>query len=131
MSRIRSKGTTPERLIFSELRKLGIRYSKHIKVFGTPDIAFKAEKLAVFIDGDFWHGYNWKVLGQKPKSDFWRKKISRNIKRDTAVDKQLHSIGWKTMRIWEHEVLKDPAPSAKRIMHRLNRLRPLVRVELP
>jgi len=88
MSKIRSTDTTPEIL----LRKLGCKFSIYSKsIPGNPDIIFKQEMVAVFVDGEFWHGYNWKVKRKRIKSnrEYWISKIERNIKRDKDVNKEL------------------------------------------
>src|ERR1700733_6657148 len=100
MAKIRSKNTTPERVLFAELRMRGIKFRRHYKLIGRPDIAFPKDKIAVFIDGDFWHGYNWKVKGQIPPEVFWQAKISSNIKRDRKVRMALSKTRWKVIRIW-------------------------------
>lgn len=106
MSRIRGKGTSPETLVFRYLRQNGIYFQKHYtKVLGSPDIALPRKKRAVFIDGDFWHGYTL----EKRKDTlpmYWVEKIIRNVKRDRKYRKQLTSSGWKIMRVWEHELAK-------------------------
>jgi len=119
MSRIKAKNTLPERLLFTELRRLGIRFRRHYKIYGKPDIAFPRENLAIFIDGDFWHGYNWESKKEIPPKVFWQSKIRQNIKRDRKVNKQLFRQGWKVMRIWEHTVKKNPHGCAVRIVRRL------------
>ncbi|MGH2638750.1 MAG: very short patch repair endonuclease [Rhabdochlamydiaceae bacterium] len=119
MSKIRSKNTTPERVLFTELHKRGVKFQRHYKLIGRPDMAFPKDKLAVFIDGDFWHGYNWKVKMEIPPEIFWQPKISSNMKRDRKVRKELSKIGWKVMRIWEHDVKKNPSGCAARIISKL------------
>jgi len=120
MAKIKSKNTLPERLLFTELHRRGVRFHRHYKLVGRPDIAFRRENLAVFVDGDFWHGHNWKVLHQVPPKGFWRKKISRNMKRDRIVNKDLAALGWKVVRIWEHQVEKNQSRCADRIVKALS-----------
>ncbi len=110
MKRIRSKNTTPERLLCKELWKRGIRYRKNYELLpGKPDIAITKHKIAIFIDGEFWHGYNWDEKKTKIKSnrDYWIPKIEKNIERDKKYNKELLNIGWKIIRLWEKEVIKD------------------------
>jgi DNA mismatch endonuclease (patch repair protein) len=106
MSRVRAKDTEPERIIRSALHKRGLRFRKHRKDLpGKPDIVFVSAKVVVFVDGDFWHGYEfdkWK----EDLSSFWRKKISDNIKRDQRNFKRLRKTGWRVIRIWEHDIEK-------------------------
>ena len=94
MSAIKSQDTGPERLLGKAIWKLGLRYRKHYRVTGRPDFALVALKVAIFCDGDFWHGNNWKIRGLKNlKSElrkytpFWQEKILANIERDKIVSK--------------------------------------------
>jgi DNA mismatch endonuclease (patch repair protein) len=83
MSSIRSENTRIEKLVFKELKRRNVYFQKHYKkVSGSPDIALPREKKAVFIDGDFWHGYNFKKLKKRLPKDLWLGKIKRNIRRD-------------------------------------------------
>lgn len=105
MSRIRGKDTKIERLFESWLRKEKTKFSKHYKIIGNPDFAIPNKKIAIFIDGDFWHGYNFKKRERKlPK--YWKKKIKRNMERDKRTNRKLKRLGWKVIRIWEHHLLK-------------------------
>jgi DNA mismatch endonuclease (patch repair protein) len=102
MSRIRSKDTLPELMIRKALWKAGMRYRKHYGPFKI-DIAFPSRKVAVFIDGCFWHGCP--IHGCKPKSNegYWLPKLERNQERDRTVQESLESLGWLVIRIWEHD----------------------------
>jgi len=105
----RSKGTQPERMLARELWRRGYRYRKNVRtVPGSPDICFKSRKVAVFVDGEFWHGHNWQESRKRIKSnrDFWYAKIERNMTRDKNVDQRLHAMGWTVLRFWEDEVRK-------------------------
>ncbi len=105
MSSIRSKNTKVEILVFRELRKRGVYFQKHYKrALGNPDIALPRKKIAVFIDGDFWHGYQFSKLKKRLPKKYWLEKIERNIKRDRRNRAKLRRDGWKVMRIWEHDV---------------------------
>ena len=107
MRQIRSINTKAELIAFSYLRKQGIYFQKHYKnAPGSPDIALPRKKIAIFIDGDFWHG---KTLDQlrlrRPDpEDYWVKKIERNIARDREQEKALLSRGWKILRVWEADL---------------------------
>lgn len=106
----KSNGTKPELLLAKTLFSRGHRYRKNNKtVFGTPDLTFKKIKLAIFIDGEFWHGKNWEVRKHDHKSnqEFWIKKIERNIQRDIEVNEELKKQGWKVLRFWAKEIEKD------------------------
>lgn len=115
MARIRSKNTKPEKLLRAGLRKLGLHFKSHYNIFGHPDIVFPNEKVAIFVDGDFWHGYNLKIKKQIPPRRYWLAKILRNIQRDKVVSKNLKNHGWKVIRIWEHNIVKRPEKYAKQI----------------
>jgi DNA mismatch endonuclease (patch repair protein) len=107
MSRVKGKDTELERVIRSELFKLGFRYRKNVKELpGRPDIVFSRAKAAIFIDGDFWHGYDFDKWKYK-LSPFWVKKIQDNIDRDQRNIAKLESNGWNVLRIWGHEIQED------------------------
>jgi len=120
MSCIRSKNTKVELLLRKALWKKMIRYRLHGKLPGKPDLVFKSRKLVVFIDGDFWHGYDFKNLKNKLKNDFWINKIVRNINRDKEVNSKLQEKGWKVIRIWEHKIREDLNKVANKIVGELN-----------
>ncbi|KAF2079432.1 very short patch repair endonuclease [Flavobacterium sharifuzzamanii] len=110
MSKIKGKDTKPEILFRKELWKAGIRYRKHDKSLpGNPDITNKKLKLVIFIDGEFWHGYNWEEKKVKLKSnrDFWISKIERNMQKDRENNIKLENLGYKIFRFWDHEIKKD------------------------
>jgi DNA mismatch endonuclease (patch repair protein) len=116
MSRIRGKNTKIEIKIRNILCKAGIKgYRLNKKIYGNPDIVFPKYKVAIFCDGDFWHGYafhNWK---NKPPP-FWTRKISGNIKRDKLVNTRLKKEGWGIIRLWEHAIKKDEEKCKKKII---------------
>lgn len=107
MSKIRGKNTKPELLFRKALWKEGLRYRVDSKQLpGRPDVSIKKYKLAIFIDGEFWHGYNWDERKAKLKSnrDFWIPKIERNMQRDREVNQQLREMDFTVFRFWVHEV---------------------------
>jgi DNA mismatch endonuclease (patch repair protein) len=109
MSRIRSKNTGIEKAAFSFLRREGIYFQKHYsRVVGNPDIAVPSKKMAVFINGDFWHGYRFKKWRNRIPKKYWRKKIESNITRDLRNYSVLKKNGWKVLRLWGHEVIEAP-----------------------
>jgi len=120
MSSIRSKNTKVELMLRRALWKEGLRYRIHYKIRGSPDIVFLSKKVAVFIDGDFWHGYDWKKLKPKLKNKFWVNKITRNMERDKEVNAELEKEGWKVIRIWEHELRDNMEKCVKRIKKELD-----------
>jgi len=106
MSKIRSKNTKAEIIVFRELRRRGIYFQKHYnKALGKPDIALPRKKKAVFIDGDFWHGYNFNKQKDRLPKKYWRAKIESNIKRDRKNRAKLRKEEWQVLRVWEHEIL--------------------------
>lgn len=107
MSKVKGKNTRLETKIFDLLNDRKIRFEKHGDILGKPDILFRKKKVAVFIDGDFWHGWNFDSIKEKlPK--YWYVKISQNMKRDRRNRNRLREQGWKIVRLWEHRVLKNP-----------------------
>lgn len=116
MAAIRSKGNKATELkLVSILRAHGIKgWRRHQPLPGKPDFLFRRERLAVFVDGCFWHGCP--KHGRKPGSNrkYWLSKLARNKHRDLAVSKNLRRSGWRVMRIWAH-ALENTEVTAKRI----------------
>lgn len=107
MARIRSKDSSFEMLLRRELWSLGLRYrANDTSVFGKPDIVFRAKKVAIFVDSEFWHGKDLAEDRNIPKtnSEFWRAKLKRNIERDQEVNDTLRRDGWKVIRIWTRDL---------------------------
>lgn len=107
----KANGTKPETVLRNALTASGIRYRKNDKtIYGKPDISFKTVKLAVFVDGEFWHGKDWETRkhDHKTNAEFWIKKIERNMQRDKEVDNELARQGWKVLRFWAKDVSKNP-----------------------
>jgi len=110
MGKIKSKNTKPEIKLRKALWNRGYRYRKNVnKLPGSPDIVFSKHKLVVFVDGEFWHGYDWEEKKKKIKSNrgFWIPKIERNMQRDIQNDNKLKEEGWVVLRFWEHEIKKN------------------------
>ena len=103
MSKIRSTMTEPELRMKPVLEALGFMYQPKI-VYGRPDFANKSEKVALFIDGCFWHKCPVHYVAPKSNEAYWAQKIERNVKRDKTVNEVLAERGWKVVRIWEHEL---------------------------
>lgn len=115
MSKIRSTNTDIEIKLIKELRVMKLsNFKLHAKLTGKPDIIFPSSKVAVFCDGDFWHGYNFDLWKHK-LDPFWLNKISKNIERDKSVRQWLKSKGWKVLRFWGHQINKNPEKCAKKI----------------
>lgn len=110
MRAVKSKDSKMEVRLRKALWAKGYRYRKNYKrIFGTPDIVFIRQKVAVFCDSEFWHGYDWERKKHEIKSnrEFWYKKIESNIKRDETVNKTLADEGWMVLRFWERDVKKN------------------------
>ena len=122
----KSTGTMPEVKLAKALFAKGYRYRKNDKtVFGKPDLTFKRIKLALFIDGEFWHGKDWEVKkhDHKTNKEFWWNKIEGNIKRDKIVNTTLKEQGWTVMRFWSKEVTKDLPSCIAKVENVINKLR--------
>ena len=120
MSHIKSSNTKVETVFLkhlsSSLYPKGYRYRKHYsRLPGKPDIVFVKQKVVVFLDGDFWHGYNLKKLGKKVPRKYWRAKLEKNITRDKRNNVKLRRESWKVLRFWEHQIKKDPHRTIKKI----------------
>lgn len=110
MRAVKNKDTGIERSLRKALWEKGYRYRKNCRdVYGKPDIVFKKQKLAIFCDSKFWHGYDWEVQKETIKSnrDFWIPKIERNIMRDKEVNDRLKLEGWTILRFWEDQIKND------------------------
>jgi DNA mismatch endonuclease (patch repair protein) len=125
MSRIRSSGSKAEVSLGKAMWNLGLRYRKQYKKLkGRPDYVFVSAKVAVFCDGDFWHGRDFVERLRKGRfksnKDYWVSKITRNMQRDKEVTQNLIKQGWDVLRFWESDILKDAnriALKVKKIVH--------------
>lgn len=109
MSCIRSKNTKIELILRKALWHEGIRYRKNYKELpGKPDIVITKYKIAIFCDGEFWHGKDWPEKKERIHSnrDYWLPKIEKNMKRDQEIDIQLSTLGWRVIRFWEKDIRK-------------------------
>ncbi len=121
MSKIRGKDTGIELTVLAELKKRGIRgFERHGTILGRPDFVFYKNKVAIFCDGDFWHGYKFNSWKNK-LGNFWSNKISQNIRRDMKVKRQLRANGWHVMRFWEHEIERNKTKCIDKIESTLNK----------
>ena len=121
MRRIRSADTGPERALRSLLWKEGFRFRKQYRVEGIRiDIAFPRPRVAVMVDGCFWHGCPVHYRRPQSRQDYWDSKLARNQQRDALNDQSLASVGWTVVRIWEHEPLAD---AMERVANVLNNLK--------
>ena len=109
MSKVRLKNGKAETILAKRLWQEGYRYRRNYKTLpGSPDIALTTYRVAVFVDGEFWHGENWDERKAKLKHnrEYWIEKIEENMARDKRVDGQLQEMGWTTVHFWEKQVLK-------------------------
>ena len=133
MRRVRSKGTTPELRLDKALRKLKLSFSLHRPDLpGCPDFVFERKRVVIFVDGDFWHGRQWKLRGlpnlesqfkRCRNGSYWVAKIERNISRDRSNSRRLRHLGWTVLRIWESDLRMRPDVSVRRIIRALERNR--------
>lgn len=118
MSHVKNKDSKIELLLRRELWRRNLRYRKNVtNIMGKPDIAFVGKKIAVFVDSEFWHGFDWehKQVEIKSNRDFWIAKIERNIQRDKEVNAFLTEAGWTILRFWGKEIKHDVASCADKI----------------
>jgi len=107
MARIRSRDTTPEHVLRKALWRQNRRYRLHHKTpAGRPDIVFPGRKVAIFIDGCFWHGCPEHYVRPRSRPDFWADKLATNVTRDQRQTETLEALGWRVVRVWEHAVFE-------------------------
>ncbi len=131
MRQVRSRHTSPEIALRKELWALGFRYRLHCrKLPGNPDIVFPRHRVAVFIDGDFWHGNQWRLRGFRSleeqfrgvsNASYWIPKIRRNMERDAESNRRLRRAGWTVVRLWESQLKARPAIAVQRVVRALSR----------
>ena len=110
MSKVKLKNGKAEVLLAKKLWHAGFRYRKNDKRLpGSPDIAILRYHVAIFVDGEFWHGKDWNKRKSKLKHnvEYWQEKIEENISRDMRVDNALNALDWRVLRFWEKDILKD------------------------
>lgn len=116
MSRVRNRDTSAEMALRRELHRRGLRYRVNMRIpdLGQtrPDITFTRRRVAVFVDGCFWHRCPIHATFPKTNEAWWAEKLEKNVRRDRAADQALRDTGWTVIRVWEHE---DPAEAADRI----------------
>lgn len=120
MARVRQKGTAPEVALRQELYRNGLRYRVNFEVLQKPrrvaDLAFPGLRIAVFVDGCFWHGCPQHATWPKHNAEFWRQKIEANRQRDADTNARLRDGGWMVLRIWEHESPVDASKPVIRLV---------------
>jgi DNA mismatch endonuclease (patch repair protein) len=125
-----SRGTAPEIALWNALRDRGLRFQLHCSsVLGRPDVVFQKAKVAVFCDGDFWHGRNWRtlkpLLERRANAAYWVAKIAANRRRDAQITRALQGEGWCVVRCWEGDIRDDPERVARQIARELGRRTPV------
>jgi len=124
MKKIRSQENKAERKLRLSLWAKGIHYRKNYKKLpGSPDIVINKSKLIIFVDGEFWHGYNWAQKKQKIQANrgFWIPKIERNMQRDGENNEALKKLGFTVIRFWENEIKRDLNGCLDTILNLINR----------
>ena len=122
MARIKGKDTGPERRIAAALTELGLAWESHSRDLpGRPDFVFREEKVAVFVDGDFWHGWRFPMWREK-LSEKWEAKIDATRRRDARNHRRLRQMGWKVVRLWEHQVVKDSSACIAKVLPHLGKV---------
>ena len=113
MQRVRQRDTSAESALRRELHALGLRYRVQVPVLIKPrrvaDVIFAGPRVAIFVDGCFWHGCPTHASWPKKNAEFWRAKIVANQERDQDTDARLRADGWEVVRVWAHEQPRDAA----------------------
>ncbi|MCK6529693.1 very short patch repair endonuclease [Myxococcota bacterium] len=116
MARIKRTDTAPEVMVRRALWSRGLRYRLYARTpAGRPDLVFPASRVAVFIDGCFWHGCPTHYARPRSREEFWSTKLIANIDRDARQSAALVEAGWRVVRLWEHEVVEDLATAVDRV----------------
>lgn len=118
MSRIRSTNTKIDLAMKEILSEMNCKYEMYPSMHGRPDFIIKSKKIAIFCDGDFWHGYKYHEK-KKPGKKYWKDKIESNMRRDLKISRKLRGCGWSVLRFWEHDIHKNPAKCKKRIKRKM------------
>ncbi len=130
MARVRNKDSRAELALRRALHAAGLRYRLHAPdVLGRPDLVIRSRRLAVFVDGDLWHGNPEEVRRRgraslaelfPTRTEWWVAKIERTVQRDREVTEGLRAQGWRVVRLWEHDVLRDPEACVRRVFESLD-----------
>ncbi len=118
MSRIKGKNTKIEIRMESVLKKTGLKFEKHPKMYANPDFVHRRKKIIIFCDGDFWHGYKYDTK-KKPAKKFWRDKIEGNMRRDKRYARKLRRDGWSVLRFWERDIDKNPEKCRNKVVSKI------------
>lgn len=124
MAKVRQKGTDAEVALRQEMHRIGLRYRIDYEVQRKPrriaDVAFPGRKIAVFVDGCFWHGCPEHATWPKRNAEFWQQKIKANRKRDADTSERLRSVGWTVLRFWSHESPTEAARAIARMIAKVD-----------
>ena len=123
MSKVRLKNGKAETILAKKIWHKGYRYRRNYKKLpGSPDVSILRYRVAVFVDGEFWHGENWEERKAKLKHnrEYWIEKIEENMARDKRVDAQLKELGWLPIHFWEKQVLKNTDECVNTILELIN-----------
>ena len=131
MASVRNKDSKAELSLRRALYAAGLRYRLHAKdVIGRPDIVIRSCRLAVFVDGDMWHGNPEEIRRRgrntlaelfPSRTEWWVAKIERNVARDREVTERLKCEGWTVIRLWEHDILVDPETAARKVLQAIGK----------
>lgn len=131
MAKVRNKDSRAELALRRALHAAGLRYRLHAPdVLGRPDLVIRSRRLAVFVDGDLWHGNPDEVRRRgrsslaelfPSRTEWWVAKIERTVRRDREVTAALRDQGWTVLRLWEHDVLRDPQACAQTVLNAIER----------
>ena len=114
MARIRGRDTKPETILRRLLWANELRYRLHLRIEGCrPDLVFKGARVAVFVDGCFWHGCPDHYVRPRSRDRFWHGKLVENVERDIRQTAKLEQLGWRVCRLWEHDVFETPNAAAE------------------
>jgi len=102
------------------LSSMGYEFEMYPKMFGNPDFIMQKQKIVIYCDGDFWHGYKYDEK-KKPSQKFWKDKIESNINRDRRISSKLRREGWSVLRFWEHDIERRPEVCKKRILRAMEK----------
>lgn len=122
MASVKNRNTDIEVMLCKALWHKGVRYRKNFKVLDCkPDIVITKHKIAVFCDGEFWHGRDLGICDAKTNAVFWNQKIRRNMERDLENTIMLRDNGWRVLRFWDSEIKKDLAGCVEAVLSEIRR----------
>lgn len=121
MTRNQGRDTKPEVALRKACWSLGYRYRLQARLPGRPDFVFSRQRVAVFVDGCFWHGCPTHYQAPATRAEFWKLKLARNQQRDAMVTQQLTAAGWRVIRIWEHTVSQTIDEAVREVVNCLGK----------